>query len=168
MVKKEFIEYYRNVSHPLRVLMELGLKQNMEWKPSDKFWCLGELIAHCAICPMPVVHTIDNQWPGKEAMAKHHDELKSDMQGVAKRAVDDFDERFKIAMEALDQVSEDDFMNKPSSTPWGNNGSMAKVLQGMVDHQNAHKVELYIFLKQMGLEVNTMTLYAGILPETDK
>jgi uncharacterized damage-inducible protein DinB len=168
MVKNDFMEYYRNVSHPLRVLMELGLKQDLQWKAGEKFWRLGELISHCAICPMPVVHAIDGQWPGKEAMAKHQEELKNDMPGVAKRALAEFDERFNLAMESLAQLSEDDYTNKPTSTPWGNKGSMAKVLQGMADHQNAHKVELYMYLKQMGVEVNTMTLYAGVLPEAKK
>jgi uncharacterized damage-inducible protein DinB len=168
MVKNDFIEYYRNVSHPLRVLMELGLKQDLQWKSSAKFWRLGELIAHCAICPVLLVHVIDNQWPGKEAMAKFKAEMESDMQGLVKRALADFDERFELAMKALEQVSDDDFLNKPTSTPFGNKGNIAKVLQGMVDHQNAHKVELYMFLKQIGLEINSATLYAGVLPETKK
>ena len=53
MVKNDFMEYYRNVSHPLRVLMELGLKQDLQWKAGEKFSTDGSKYA-----------TVDDGWTG--------------------------------------------------------------------------------------------------------
>jgi hypothetical protein len=45
--------------------------------------------------------------------------------------------------------------------PWGWKGKFELLAVGFLGHFNNHKMQLFIYLKLLGLPVNTETLYGG-------
>jgi hypothetical protein len=61
----------------------------------------------------------------------------------------------------LDGISEEDFTHKAVSTPWGMQGKMERMSISFLEHLINHKMQLFIYLKLLGLPVDTGTLYFG-------
>ena len=61
----------------------------------------------------------------------------------------------------LDGLSEDEFATKIISVPWGWKSKMEKMALDFRDHFVHHKMQLFTYLKLLGLPVNTETLYMG-------
>jgi hypothetical protein len=61
----------------------------------------------------------------------------------------------------LASVSEDEFSNKIITVPWGWKSKMEKMALDLREHFTNHKMQLFTYLKLLGLPVNTETLYMG-------
>ena len=57
------------------------------------------------------------------------------------------------------EISDEDFFSKVISAPWGFKGPIWKAVLLAKEHQVNHKMQLHIYMKQLGLPVNTETLY---------
>jgi uncharacterized damage-inducible protein DinB len=161
MNKQEFIESYKMASFPMVVLMRMAPKDKLDWKPTEKSWTLGQLLNHTSNAPMVFSRIIDNSWPSSEEIQKMFANHLTIKQKDGETAAKDFENAVNQAIEKIAKVSDIDFQTKSASTPLGMSGSLAKVLQGACDHQLTHKVQLFMYLKILGLPVNTGTLYMG-------
>jgi hypothetical protein len=63
--------------------------------------------------------------------------------------------------EVIDGLSEKEFTEKVVATPWGWSGKLEKMLILFREHFTNHKMQLFTYLKLLGLPVNTETLYGG-------
>lgn len=57
------------------------------------------------------------------------------------------------------ELSDEDFLNKEITAPWGFRGEIWKTVVFAKEHQDHHKMQLHLYMKQLGLPVNTATLY---------
>ncbi len=57
--------------------------------------------------------------------------------------------------------SPEDFANKVVSVPWGWQSKMEQMALDFREHFIHHKMQLFTYLKLLGLPVNTSTLYFG-------
>ena len=60
-----------------------------------------------------------------------------------------------------DAISEEDFFNKVVTAPWGYEGRICDAVVLTRDHFLNHKMQMFLYLKLLGLPVNTTTLYGG-------
>jgi hypothetical protein len=74
-------------------------------------------------------------------------------------ALDKLEQDKKILRQVLDGLSEEDFTNKVVSAPWGMRAKMERMAIGFLGHFTNHKMQLFTYLKLLGLPVNTQTLY---------
>jgi hypothetical protein len=65
----------------------------------------------------------------------------------------------KILRATLDGISEADFTNQVVSVPWGWKAKMEIMAVSFLGHFDNHKMQLFTYLKLLGLPVNTETLY---------
>ena len=75
-------------------------------------------------------------------------------------ALDKLEKDKKTLRQVLDGMSEEAFTNKVVSVPWGWNAKMERMAINFLGHFNNHKMQLFTYLKLLGLPVNTETLYA--------
>ena len=73
----------------------------------------------------------------------------------------DYEEAGRVLRQVLDGLSEEDFANKVVSVPWGWNCKMERMAIGFLGHFLNHKMQLFTYLKLLGLPVNTETLYGS-------
>jgi hypothetical protein len=71
-------------------------------------------------------------------------------------------EKDKMTLRAtLEGISEEDFTNRVVSVPWGWKAKFEIMSVAFLGHFNNHKMQLFTYLKLLGLPVNTETLYGG-------
>jgi len=71
-------------------------------------------------------------------------------------------EKDKATLRAtLDEMSEDDFTNRVVSVPWGWKAKIEIMSVAFLGHFNNHKMQLFTYLKLLGLPVNTESLYGA-------
>ena len=66
-----------------------------------------------------------------------------------------------ILRDVLDGLREEDFAQKPVSTPWGWKGKLEIMAVLFREHFTNHKMQLFTYLKLLGLPVTTESLYMG-------
>lgn len=136
-------------------------KDKLDWKPTEKSWTLGQLLNHSSNAPAVFNRIIDNSWPSPEEIQKMFANHLSIQQKDGETAAKDFENAMNQVVEKMAKISDTDFQTKSTSTPLGMSGSLGRVLQGASDHQLTHKVQLFMYLKILGLPVNTGILYTG-------
>jgi uncharacterized damage-inducible protein DinB len=161
MTRKEFIEYYKSACNPMISMMKMAPQDKLDWKPNDKSWTLGQLLEHSSHTPDAITAALTSSFPPFEEMQKMMANSLSNPKMSGIDAAKAFEAARDRIVAGLNNLSDADYSNKQLSLPWGVQGSAAMILQAMVDHQNNHKHDLFTYLKQIGLPVNTMTLYFG-------
>jgi uncharacterized damage-inducible protein DinB len=162
MNKQEFIEMMQKTQAPLEHMVEMIPDDKLDWAPGGDFMTVGQLLKHLSDNWCVVKMMATNEWPFSdpeemiEAMKLENmptctkDEAWSAMEKDLSNAVDFIE----------NELSEEDFFNKRISAPWGFDGPIWKAVLMAKEHQVNHKMQLHIYLKQLGLPVNTETLYA--------
>jgi len=154
MKKDAFCQYCIDSYRPVENMLKMVPADKLDWKPGESFMRVGELISHiCDGIGSELKMLISNKWP-------EHMELGGAMptcgaaEGLAKLEKDK-----TVLRELIAGISEEDFANREASTPWGAKGTIEKMGFDFREHFTNHKMQLFTYLKLLGLPVNTQTLY---------
>ena len=143
----------------------------LDWKPSDanNWMTTGQLLFHLATsCGMPSKGFVTGDWgfpDGVDVENIPKEEMMppaEKMQSVESldQAKSMFAEDKKVALEMVDQAGEERLQNDPTPAPWDPSPApLGQRLLQMVQHQAAHKSQLFYYLKLQGKPVNTMHLW---------
>ena len=164
------------IEHNFKVvdgLMAMVGDADLGWKPAtgENWMNTGQLLLHlttaCGACCKGFV---TGDWgipegveagdgPEGEDMLPRADAMPS--VGTVAEARELLAADRKLALEMVAQAGEDDLENKRMAAPWdpGHPCSLGEHLLGMVMHQQAHKAQLFFYLKLMGRDVNTFHLW---------
>jgi uncharacterized damage-inducible protein DinB len=159
--KEEFFQYVMDAFQPAESLVKMVPSDKLDWKPASDFMSIGQLIRH--LCEGGIGDalrkTIRGEWPKPEEM---EESMKHELPACGiEEAIAKLDEDRKALRETLDEVSEEDFANRIVSVPWGWEAKIEQVALRFLEHFFHHKMQLFTYLKLLGLPVNTTTLYFG-------
>ena len=164
----EEIEYNYGVAHQVMGLVDAG---SLDWKPvhGQNWMTTGQLLMHMTTaCGTAFKGFITGNWDMPEGLDM--DDMKPEdmlppaealptIESVA-AAQKALAQDKKLALDMLATVSEDDLQNKLAPAPWDPRPViLGHRLLGMVGHLNAHKSQLYYYLKLQGKPVNTGILW---------
>ncbi len=162
MKKQDFIEQMRSTQAPLKAMVEMVPDDKLEWAPAANFMKIGQLLKHLSENWCIVRMMITNEWPfsGPEEMAECM--VLEKMPACSKKeAAEAMENDLNDSIAYLEkEISEEDFFGKTVEAPWGFKGAIWKALLMAKEHQVNHKMQLHLYLKQLGLPVDTNTLYA--------
>ena len=151
MDKTDFIEYFKAISKPTRHLMSLTPEERFDWSPGDKLMPLGRLIAHLAYSPGVVVYLLIGENLPKHYMAFEQIPLDD--------ALKEYDRSVDEAVASMEALPEENFGSEEIKAFWGAVERRSKLLMLVFDHLTHHKMQLFIYLKIIGMELNTNDLY---------
>lgn len=154
MRKKDFIAYLKEQEKPVVHLLNRIPDDKLAWRPMDTVFTLGRLAAHMATgCPNSLTHMTTGNWPSDFSEPES-------MTGSEAAAL--YSANLKKAITALEGITEDDWANGTRSAPWAPAAPTAMHLFAMVEHIGHHKMQLFLYLKMLGLEhLDTGALYMG-------
>ncbi len=161
MTKNDFCELMMEAYKSAETLIRMLPADRLDWRPAAGFMSLGQLIEHLSNSSAGEVRClVTNQWPitveqMDEALKLENMPACSKEQALEKLAKDKATLR-----EVLEGISEQDFAQKMVSTPWGWRGKLERMLILVREHSTNHKMQLFTYLKLLGLPVNTETLYS--------
>jgi uncharacterized damage-inducible protein DinB len=155
MKKDEFFQYAVDGYRPVENMMKMVPADKLDWKPGESFMSLGQLLRHLADgIGTELEMLVRNSWPQQVE--------GQGMPSCSARDALSMLERDKATLRALlDGVTEEEFAEKVVSTPWGASGKLEKMAFFFQEHFTNHKMQLFTYLKLLGLPVNTQTLYMG-------
>jgi hypothetical protein len=159
MTKNEFYDVVMGSVRPAEKLTALVPPDKLAWKPGPTFMSLGQVIRHLSDGVGVGLETVlSGKWGPPEEMeaAMKMENLPSC--GV-QEALDRLAKDSQILRTTLDGVSEADFTNRVVSVPWGWKAKLEIMAVGFLGHFDNHKMQLFMYLKLLGLPVNTETLY---------
>ena len=167
LIKREIQFTYKSADN----LIGLVDDDTIDWKPSDSnnWMTTGQVLRHMTTaCGMCFKGFVTGDWgmpEGMDASDMSMEEMLPPAEKLpsiesAAEAAKLLREDMKLALDMLEQCSEDDLDNKPAPAPWDPSPMiLGHRLLSMVDHLKLHKSQLYYYLKLQGKPVNTGNLW---------
>jgi hypothetical protein len=103
---------------------------------------------------------VSGKWPSMEEMETGMKLENMPSCGV-KEALSKLEKDKAALRTTLNGMSEGDFTNRVFSVPWGWKAKFEIMSVNFLGHFNNHKMQLFTYLKLLGLPVNTETLYGA-------
>jgi hypothetical protein len=162
MTKKDYIKQMRAAYAPLQGMVKLVPADKLDWAPGPGFMTCGQLLKHLSESWFLEVF-VTGDWPstGEQEMteAMKLENLPSSSKEEALKATEN---DFQQAVGYVEnEIREEDFSNKTVTAPWGFEGTLSDAYFLTRDHFLNHKMQLFLYLKLLGVPVNTATLYGG-------
>jgi uncharacterized damage-inducible protein DinB len=159
MTKNEFYEVVMENFRPAEKLIAMVPADKLNWQPGPTFMSLGQVICHLSDgLGGGLEMMLSGKWPSMEEMEEGM-KLENLPSCSPQEALDKLEKDRKILRQVLDGMSEDDFTNRVVSVPWGWKAKMERMAIAFLEHFTNHKMQLFTYLKLLGLPVNTQTLY---------
>jgi uncharacterized damage-inducible protein DinB len=157
--KDEFFQYSLEAFKPTETMLKMIPADKLDWKPGPSFMSLGNLIHHLSSgIGTELRMVVDKSWPKPEEMAES---MKQTPSCTVSEALARLEQDKSTLKDLLAGMTEEEFANKIVSVPWGWEFKMEKMALSFRDHFVHHKMQLFTYLKLLGLPVNTETLYMG-------
>jgi hypothetical protein len=163
MIKDEFYECVMDSYRPAKALIGMVPADKLEWRPKPNFMSFGQLVCHLANgTGEDLRYLFTGEWPpmSPEKMAEMM-KLENLPSCSVEEALSKLEKDKTVLREFLQSISEADFAHKAVSTPWGMQGKMERMSIAFLEHFVNHKMQLFLYLKLLGLPVDTGMLYFG-------
>ena len=161
MTKNEFCEIVLQSIQPAEKLIGMVPADKLDWKPGPTFMSTGQVLCHLSDGVGGGLETlVSGKWPPMEEMEAGMKLENMPSCGV-QEALSKLEKDKTILRATLDGISEDDFTNRVVSVPWGWKAKFEIMSVSFLGHFNNHKMQLFTYLKLLGLPVNTESLYGA-------
>ena len=159
MTKNEYYEVVMENYRPTETLIGMVPADKLDWRPGPTFMSVGQVLCHLSDgFGGGFDMLLSGKWPSMEEMGEGM-KLENLPSCSPREALEKLEKDKKILRQVLDGVSEEDFTNKVVSVPWGVTAKMEGMAIYFLVHFTNHKMQLFTYLKLLGLPVNTETLY---------
>jgi len=161
MTKNEFYDVVVEAYRPAAKLVSMVPADKLSWKPGPTFMNLGQVICHLSLgLGGGMELLLSGKWPPMEQMEAEM-KLENLPSCTVQEALEKLEKDKGALRAALEGISEGDFANRIVSVPWGMKGKIERMAVSFLEHFTNHKMQLFTYLKLLGLPVNTDTLYFG-------
>ncbi len=160
MTMNDFIKQMKMSQAPLKAMVEMIPEDKVDWAPDNGFMTMGQLIKHLAENWIIIKMMVTNDWPMPPEQVTEAMKLENLTAYSKTEALAGMEKDLNGAVAYLEnEISEEDFFNKEVTAPWGFNGKIWEAVLMGKNHLAHHKMQLHLYLKLLGLPVNTGTLY---------
>jgi hypothetical protein len=160
MTKTDFYDLIMEAYRPAQTLIRMVPEDKLDWRPAAGFMSIGQLIDHLT---EPISDglrcLVTNQWPFTSDQMEEGMKLENIPSCNVQKALEKLEKDKAGLREVLDGLSEEEFAQMPVSAPWGWKGKLEIMAVLFREHFTNHKMQLFTYLKLLGLPVNTATLY---------
>jgi uncharacterized damage-inducible protein DinB len=160
MTIQEYLSWFDDVLETTASMYRLVPPDKLDWKPTEKSFSLGQLIEHIAKALWFNSKVIaSKEWPLKslrEIFVSNRRQTSA-TPDEALRHLDEYSSGFKRAVRDL---GDERFQHGNVNTPQWGTLPIWRFAVFVLEHHINHKMELHMYLKILGMKVNTGTLYA--------
>jgi uncharacterized damage-inducible protein DinB len=159
--KKDFIEIMQKTHTPLKNMVEMIPNDKLDWAPGKDFMTVGQVLKHLGEnwCIVKMMVTNEYRFSSTEEIVEAM-KLENRPTCTKAEAWAAMEKDLNDAVDYIEnELSDEDFLNKVITAPWGFKGEIWKTVVFAKEHQDNHKMQLHLYMKQLGLPVNTETLY---------
>ncbi len=162
MTKNEYYQCLMEAYRPAEAMIQIVPRDKLDWRPRENFMSFGQLVSHLGDgLGGPLRNLISGKWPFTMEQFEEMTKLENCPSCSPEEALEKIKKDKQALKEVLAGISEQEFSSKMVSTPWGWQGKCELISIRFLEHFLNHKMQLFTYLKLIGLPVNTMTLYSG-------
>ena len=159
MTKNEFYEAVMESYRPAEKLISMVPADKLTWRPGPTFMNAGQVIYHLSLgVGTGLEWLLGGQLPSMEEVGERM-KLENLPSCSPQEALDKLEKDKQTLRQVLEGLTEMDFTNKVVSAPWGVRAKVERMAIGFLEHFTNHKMQLFTYLKLLGLPVDTQTLY---------
>ncbi len=146
-------------------LIQIAPDDRWDWKPEAGDWMtLGQLCCHLTSATGSALKgLITGDWGVPDGVAMTEEEILPAAENLPRcskaEALTRLEDDRLLMHEMLDTLPLEDFDHRKVTAPWGESGPLWNLCLEMVDHQVSHKMQLFQYLKRLGLPIGTQHLY---------
>jgi uncharacterized damage-inducible protein DinB len=161
MTTDEFYDVVMEAYRPAKKLISMVPTDKLDWKPGPGFMNTAQVICHLSDGMAGVLTRLTSgNWPSMEQMEAGM-RLENLPSCSVQEALEKLEKDSTALRAVLNGVSEQDFTSKVVAVPWGMKSKMERMAIAFLEHFTNHKMQLFTYLKLLGLPVDTGTLYMG-------
>jgi hypothetical protein len=159
--KDDYYQYALAAFRPAENMLKMISPDKLDYRPAPNFMSIGQLICHLGDgIGTELRMVINNSFPKAEEMSGPP-ELAKFPTCTVEEALSKLEKDKTTLLEILAGITEEEFATKIVSVPWGWTSNLERMALDFREHFVNHKMQLFTYLKLLGLPVNTQTLYFG-------
>jgi hypothetical protein len=162
MTKDEYYQWVMEVYQPAEAMIRLVPRDKLNWRPRENFFSFGQVVCHLSEgLGRELECLLSGKWPYTPEQMGEMMKLENCPSCSPEEALEKLNKDKKALRDVLAGLTEQEFSSKVVTTPWGWQGKCELISYRFLEHFLNHKMQLFTYLKLIGLPVNTMTLYSG-------
>ena len=160
MKKESFLSLMDSVEAPTIKLASLVPNDQLDSAPIPNTMLLRDLLFHLGTSPAFVARSLlSGEWRMGAV------EMNAPKTVSKEELLEQIRAGHAAIRESYAGLSQQEYENRVTMTPWGTEGTIEELsLQVLYSHQLHHKMQLFMGLKALGIEVDTGVLYMGLEP----
>ena len=176
MNRHEFIDWYEDVRVGTRRLMAMVPEEAFDFRPHRDSPTLEMLIRAFASLEGQYVRGVcTGDWSDprnptdarrqiQRAIAEDADDLDDFADGpesleTTQDILDHLDRVHQEALDIIAELTDEQFQSQRVLLPWGEEGTIQRLLIGLVEREIHHRTELYLALQQYGVPMSPMMIW---------
>ena len=163
MTIPQFLSYVDYLVKSTEHLFRQVPPDKLDWKPTDGSFTTGQLMAHISgAIGVYCGGFIKSEW-GFSSMRERFVKNRYQPSMNVEEAIALLHEEHTRLKKSVKELSEEEFANGEVDSPqFGGKAPRWRVVALFIEHHINHKAELFMYLKMMGVKVNTGHLYHGL------
>jgi uncharacterized damage-inducible protein DinB len=159
MTLRNYLSYFDDVMKPTEGLFRLIPVEKIDWKPTENSFTLGQQIAHMSGAIGVYAHGIARGEWGFKSMRERFVQNRYTPSLTVEEAIQLFTASCAEFRTAVGSLSEEDFAHGEVDTPQLGRVPRWRIAVLALEHHINHKAEVFMYLKLLGVKVNTSHLY---------
>ncbi|MBI3006126.1 MAG: DinB family protein [Ignavibacteriales bacterium] len=162
MTLQNYLAYFDEMLKPTESLFRLVPAGNIDWKPTENSFSLGQQMAHMAGALKVYGHGMATGDWGFKSMRERFVKNRHTPSATIDEAVKALHENHAEFKRLVGSLTEEEFNVGEIETPqFGGKVPRWRIGMLAVEHHINHKAEFFMCLKLLGVRVNTGHLYRG-------
>lgn len=161
MTLRDYLLYVDSLIKPTESLFRLVPHDKIDWKPTENSFTVGQLMSHIGGGLRVYGNGITNGKWGFHSMREIFVLNRSQDTLTVEEAVQKLQACHAEFNKLVGALSEDEFNTGEVDTPQLGRVPRWRIAMLCIEHHLNHKAELFMYLKLLGVNVNTGTLYRG-------
>lgn len=159
MTLKNYLTYFDEMMEPTIPMFRLVPADKIDWKPFDNAFTTGQLMAHMAISLEVYGGGLRQGDWGVRSMREIFVRNRHTPSYPVDEAVEALHKTYQKFRDAVGSMTEEEFSKGEVDSPQLGRVPRWRLAMLAVEHHVNHRAELFMYLRMMGVKVNTGTLY---------
>lgn len=164
MTVHQYLTYCDYLFHSTEELFKIVPPDKMDWKPTENSFSVGQQMAHMAGALGVYARGITTGDWGFTSMRERFLQNRRTPELSVEEALKGLRENYEEFRRLVGSLSDEAFLREDVPSPQlGGTFPRWRVALLAVEHHLNHKAELFMYLKLLGVKVNSLHLYRGMM-----
>ena len=165
MTVQNYLSYFDEMVAPTEALFRLVPDDKLQWKPTERSFTASQLMTHMAEALGVYAGGVSEGRWGFASMREIFVRNRRQPELSIEEAVELYRKNLALYKERVGRLTDGEFDHGEIDSPQLGRVPRWRAAMLAVEHHLNHKAELFMYLKFLGVPVNTGTLYADRRPK---